>query len=147
MMKLIPMLPHLQAALNVTTVCLLSVAYYHIRQGNRLVHRRFMLWALTVSALFMVSYLIYHSQVGNVRFAGEGLIRPLYFTLLASHVLLAALIVPLVLMTAFNALRQNFPRHRRIARWTLPLWIYVCLSGIVVYAMAFHLYPPPAGLS
>ncbi len=142
MMKLVPILPHLQAALNAITVCLLSVAYYHIRQGNRAVHRKFMLSALSVSALFMVSYLIYHSLVGNVKFAGEGVVRPIYFTILASHVLLAALIVPLVLMTVINALRQNFRRHRRIARWTLPLWLYVSLSGIVVYAMAFHLYPP-----
>jgi len=144
---IIPVLPHLQAALNITTVCLISIAYYNIRQQNRGVHRKFMIAALVVSALFMVSYLTYHSQVGNVKFAGEGGVRPVYFTILASHVILAALIVPMVIITAFHALRGSFERHKRIARWTFPTWLYVCVSGVIVYLMAFHIYPPPAGLS
>jgi len=144
---IIPVLPHLQAGLNVTTVCLISVAYYNIRQDNRAVHRKFMIAALTVSALFMVSYLTYHSQVGNVKFAGEGAVRPVYFTILASHVILAALIVPMVITTAYLALRGRFERHRRVARWTFPIWIYVSISGVIVYLMAFHVYPPLVGLS
>jgi len=144
---IIPVLPHLQAALNITTVCLISIAYYNIRQQNRAVHRKFMIAALVVSALFMVSYLTYHSQVGNVKFAGEGGVRPIYFAILASHVILAALIVPMVVITAFHALRGNFKRHKRIARWAFPIWLYVCVSGVIVYLMAFHIYPPPAGLS
>ena len=146
-MEVIPVLPHLQAGLNVATVCLISIAYYNIRRENRAVHRQFMVAALVVSALFMVSYLTYHSQVGNIKFAGEGGVRPFYFTILASHVILAALIVPMVITTAFLALRGSFERHRRIARWTFPVWIYVSMSGIVVYLMAFHLYPPQVGLS
>ncbi|HEC16174.1 MAG TPA: DUF420 domain-containing protein [Sedimenticola sp.] len=146
-MKVIPLLPHLQAVLNILTICLVSIAYYHIRRENRTVHRRFMLAALAVSAVFMVSYLTYHSQVGNVKFAGEGAIRPIYFTILASHVILAALIVPMVLTTLTFALRGSFGRHRRVARWTLPLWLYVCASGVAVYLMAFHVYPPRVGLS
>lgn len=146
-MDIIPVLPHLQAGLNVTTVCLISVAYYNIRQENRIVHRKFMIAALVVSALFMVSYLTYHSQVGNVKFAGEGGVRPIYFSILASHVILAALIVPMVITTAFFALRGSFDRHKRIARWTFPIWIYVSVSGVIVYLMAFHVYPPPVGLS
>jgi len=143
----VPVLPHLQAGLNITTVCLISIAYYNIRQENRAVHRKYMKAALAVSVLFMISYLTYHSQVGNVKFAGEGGVRPVYFTLLASHVILAALIVPMVITTAFHALRGSFERHKRIARWTFPLWIYVSVSGVVVYLMAFHIYPPLVGLS
>jgi len=144
---IIPILPHLQAGLNVTTVCLISLAYYNIRRGNRLQHKKFMVAALAVSALFMVSYLIYHSQVGNVKFAGEGGVRPIYFVILASHVILAALIVPMVVVSAFHALRDSFERHKRIARWTFPLWIYVSVSGVIVYLMAFHLYPPQVALT
>ncbi len=146
-MEIIPVLPHLQAGLNITTVGLISIAYYHIRRENRTVHRQFMIAALVVSALFMISYLTYHSQVGNVKFAGVGGVRPVYFTILVSHVILAALIVPMVLSTALFALRGSFDRHRRIARWTFPVWIYVCVSGVIVYLMAFHLYPPQVGLS
>jgi len=145
--EIIPLLPHLQAGLNVTTVCLISLAYYNIRQKNRAQHKKFMVAALVVSALFMVSYLIYHSQVGNVKFAGEGGVRPIYFVILVSHVILAALIVPMIVTSAFHALRGSFERHRCIARWTFPLWIYVCLSGVIVYLMAFHLYPPRIGLA
>ncbi len=146
-MEIIPVLPHLQAGLNVATVCLISIAYYNIRRENRAAHRQFMLAALVVSALFMVSYLTYHSQIGNVKFAGAGGVRPVYFMILASHVILAALIVPMVITTAFLALRGRFERHKRIARWTFPVWIYVSVSGVVVYLMAFHLYPPRVGLS
>ena len=146
-MEVIPLLPHLQAGLNATTICLISLAYYNIRRENRVQHKRFMVAALTVSALFMVSYLTYHSQVGNVKFAGEGGVRPIYFVILVSHVILAALIVPMVVTSVFHALRGSFERHRRIARWTFPLWIYVSVSGIVVYLMAFHLYLPRMGLT
>ena len=146
-MDIIAVLPHLQAGLNIATVCLISMAYYNVRRENRAVHRKFMIAALIVSALFMISYLTYHSQVGNVKFAGEGGIRPAYFVLLASHVILAALIVPMVIITAFHALRGSFERHRRIARWTFPIWLYVCVSGVIVYLMAFHIYPPKVALS
>ena len=90
----------------------------------------------------MISYLTYHAAVGYMPFTGQGMIRPFYFTLLASHIVLAAVIVPLVLTTVFFALRGNFTRHPQIARWTLPLWLYVSVSGVVIYLLGFHLYPP-----
>lgn len=140
-MKIIPYLPHLQAFLNLTTICLIAIAYYHIRRDNPLTHRRFMLSAVLVSVLFMASYLIYHGAVGNVKFAGEGLIRPVYFSILITHVILAALIIPLVLTTLTLGLKGRFERHRRFARWTFPIWIYVSISGVLVYILAFHIYP------
>ena len=101
-----------------------------------------MVSALLISSLFMLSYLTYHAAVGYMPFAGQGMIRPFYFTLLASHVILAAVIVPLVLITVIFALRGNFRLHPRIARWTLPLWLYVSVSGVAIYLLGFHIYPP-----
>jgi uncharacterized membrane protein YozB (DUF420 family) len=101
-----------------------------------------MIIALVISAVFMVSYLTYHARVGYMPFTGQGMIRPFYFTLLASHVILAAFIVPLVLTTVTFAIRGNFNWHPRIARWTLPLWFYVSVSGVLIYLLGFHIYPP-----
>lgn len=139
---IIPWLPHFQALLNSTATLLLLTGYYFIRNSNRNLHRLCMSMALAVSAIFMVSYLTYHARVGYMPFAGEGIIRPFYFTLLASHVILAALIVPLVLFTVFLAIRGNFSRHPLVARWTLPLWLYVSVSGVVIYLLGFHIYTP-----
>lgn len=140
--EIIPWLPHFQAVLNTLATLLLCAGYRFIRSGRPAPHRLCMAAALAVSSLFMVSYLAYHAVVGYMPFAGQGLIRPFYFTLLASHVILAALIVPLVLTTVYLAIRSNFLRHPRIARWTLPLWLYVSVSGVVVYLLGFHVYPP-----
>ena len=102
--------------------------------------------ALSVSALFLVFYLYYHYQVGNIPFAGQGAIRPVYFSILASHVILAAVMVPMILATVTFALQGQFDKHRRIARWTLPVWIYVSVTGVLIYMLAFQIYPPlPAG--
>lgn len=139
--EIIPYLPHFQALLNTLATLLLSAGYYFIRNAARDRHRNCMAAALVVSGLFMVSYLTYHAAVGYMPFAGQGIIRPFYFTLLASHVILAAVIVPLVLVTVFFAIRGNFIRHPRLARWTLPLWLYVSLSGVVIYLLGFHVYP------
>ena len=139
---IIPYLPHFQALLNSTATLLLLTGYYFIRNANRNLHRLCMSTALVVSAVFMVSYLTYHARVGYMPFTGEGMIRPFYFTLLASHVILAALIVPLVLFTVFLAIRGNFSKHPRVARWTLPLWLYVSASGVVIYLLGFHIYTP-----
>ena len=98
-----------------------------------------MLGALTVSVTFLASYLFYHYQVGTTRFAGQGWLRPVYFTILGSHTILAMVIVPLVIVTLYFALRGSFPRHRRIARWTLPVWLYVSVTGILVYLMLYRL--------
>jgi putative membrane protein len=139
---IIPYLPHFQALLNTAATLLLATGYYFIRNAKPGLHRVCMAAALVISSLFMVSYLTYHARVGYMPFAGQGIIRPFYFTLLASHVILAAVIVPLVLTTVFFAIAGNFNRHPRIARWTLPLWLYVSVSGVVIYILGFHIYTP-----
>ncbi|MEO5331352.1 MAG: DUF420 domain-containing protein [Magnetococcus sp. YQC-5] len=144
-MELIPILPHVQAALNLTSAIFLLRAYRAIRRDDRASHQHHMMTAVMVSAVFLVSYLIYHAAVGNVKFAGVGWIRPIYFTILVSHVLLATVSLPMIFMTLRRAPWQlpgaTCEPHRRIARLTLPVWLYVSLSGLVVYALAFHIYP------
>ena len=137
----IPYLPHFQALLNTAATVMLSAGYYFIRHQQPVRHRFCMASALLISSVFMISYLTYHAAVGYAPFAGQGAIRPFYFTLLASHVILAAVIVPLVITTVIFALRGNFTRHPQIARWTLPLWLYVSVSGVVIYLLGFHIYP------
>jgi putative membrane protein len=132
----------LNSVLNATAAMLLLGGYYCIRRRWVRAHRAFMLSACAVSAAFFTSYIVYHYHVGDVRFQGRGWVRPLYFTILISHVSLAAAIVPLVLITLWRALNGNFRRHRRIALWTWPIWIYVSLTGVVVYLMCYQLYPP-----
>ena len=139
---IIPYLPHFQALLNTAATLLLATGYYFIRNSKPDLHRACMAAALLISSLFMVSYLTYHARVGYMPFTGQGIIRPFYFTLLASHVILAAVIVPLVLTTVFFAITGNFNKHPRIARWTLPLWLYVSVSGVVIYILGFHIYTP-----
>ena len=139
-MELIPYIPHILALLNALSAILVTAGYINIRKQNQAVHRACMIAALAVSTLFMIFYLYYHAKVGYIPFAGEGNVRYLYFTLLASHVILAAIVFPLVLITAGFALRSKFNPHKRIARWTLPAWIYVSISGIAIYVMSFHIY-------
>jgi uncharacterized membrane protein YozB (DUF420 family) len=139
---IIPYLPHFQAALNASATLLLSTGYYFIRNRNARAHRFCMISALAISAVFMVSYLTYHAHVGYMPFTGQGMIRPVYFTMLASHVILAAVIIPLVLSTVFLAIRGKFDQHPRVARWTLPLWLYVSVSGVLIYILGFHIYTP-----
>jgi putative membrane protein len=137
-----------QAALNATlngiSAVLLVCGYTMIRQRRIQAHRAFMISAFVCSTAFLISYVIYHIRVGNVHFLGQGWIRPVYFTLLISHVLLAAAIVPLALITLSRALREKFDKHKRIARWTLPLWLYVSVTGVIIYVMLYHLYAPGA---
>ena len=140
--KIIPYLPHFQAILNASAALLLTTGYYYIKNNNRKAHQKCMIAALLISTVFMISYLIYHAEVGYTPFTGQGIIRPIYFTLLASHVILAAVIVPLVLITAYFAITGNFEKHPRIAHWTLPLWFYVSVSGVVIYILGFHIYKP-----
>ncbi len=134
-------IPHTQALLNAVTVVLLVAGYLFIRRGDRRRHRSCMLAATAVSALFMICYLYYHAKIGNVPFAGVGAIRPVYFAILASHVILAAINVPLVAVVLFYALRGGFTVHRRLARRSLPIWLYVSATGLFIYLMVFHLYP------
>ncbi len=139
----------LDAVLNATAAILLLAGFISIRRHRVRAHRAFMLSAFVVSLAFFISYCLYHYHVGDVRFAGRGWVRPLYFTVLISHVSAAAVIVPLVLITLSRALRGRFTRHRRIARWTWPIWVYVSVTGVVVYLMVYWLYPrvPPAALA
>jgi uncharacterized membrane protein YozB (DUF420 family) len=132
-------LPALNAVLNATSAALLATGYVLIRRGRREAHRRAMLAALACSGLFLTSYLVYHFHVGSVRFQGRGPIRTVYFTILLTHTVLAAVIVPLVLMTVVPALRGRFDRHRRWARVTLPLWAYVSVTGVVIYWMLYRM--------
>jgi putative membrane protein len=134
-------LPTVNAALNGTSALLLVAGYIAIRGRRPSIHRALMLSALGTSVLFLASYLFYHYQAGTTRFSGEGLTRLLYFVVLTSHTILAMAIVPLVIVTLYLAIRERFPRHRRIARWTFPLWLYVSVTGIVVYVMLYHLFP------
>lgn len=135
-------LPHLNAALNAASGLLLLAGLYFIWRGRVAAHRACMLSALVVSGLFLISYVVYHVQYGSVKFAGQGIARPIYFFILITHVILAVTIVPLVFVTARRALRADFPRHRKIARWTYPLWLYVSVTGVVVYLMLYHWYAP-----
>lgn len=135
-------LPALNAALNSASALLLAGGYLFIRRRNVPAHRACMLAAFGVSVLFLISYLTYHYQVGSVPFGGRGWVRPVYFAILLTHTVLAAAIVPLALITLYRALKERFDRHRRIARWTLPLWLYVSVTGVVVYLMLYRIYGP-----
>lgn len=132
----------LNSILNAIAAVLLTVGYVCIRRRWIRAHRACMLSAFVVSTAFFISYLTYHYHVGDVRFQGYGIVRPIYFTILITHVILAAAIVPLVLTTLWRALRGDFQKHRRIARWTWPIWMYVSITGVIVYLMCYRLYPP-----
>ena len=133
------MLPAVNATLNSIAFVLLLRAYVLIRRKRVAQHRRWMLAAFATSTLFLVSYLFYHAQVGSIPFTGQGPIRVVYFTLLISHIILAALILPLALLTLRRGLRRDDARHVAIARWTLPIWLYVSVTGVVVYWMLYQL--------
>ncbi len=132
----------LNATLNGTSAILLAAGYAAIRNGKMALHKRFMLSAFAVSTVFLISYLIYHYRVGHVRFQGQGWIRPVYFALLISHTILAVVIVPLILITLRRAWLEKFDKHRIIARWTFPLWMYVSVTGVIVYLLLYQIYPP-----
>jgi len=132
-------LPTVNAALNATSAALLLAGWWLVRRGHRRAHRAAMLAALATSSAFLVSYVVYHVEVGSVRFTGEGAVRAVYFAILISHTVLAAAVLPLVLVTVTRALRGRFERHRAVARYTLPLWLWVSVSGVVVYWMLYRL--------
>jgi putative membrane protein len=134
-------LPLLNAILNSLSAVLLCSGYIAIRRRCVSLHKTCMLTACFTSALFLVSYLTYHYHVGSKPFTGQGSIRLVYFTILISHTILAAVIVPLVSLTLTRAWKAQWPRHRRLARWTLPLWLYVSVTGVIIYVMLYQLYP------
>ena len=121
---------------------LLACGYAAIKNGKMKAHKAFMVAAFVVSTAFLVSYLIYHYRVGHVAFQGQGWIRPVYFVLLLSHTVLAAVIVPMILVTLRRAWMERFDKHRLIARWTLPLWFYVSVTGVIVYLLLYQVYAP-----
>jgi putative membrane protein len=132
-------LPSLNAALNSLSAILLIAGYLFIRSRNIKAHKTCMLAAFASSILFLISYLVYHYQVGSVPFKGQGGIRLVYFTILLTHTILAVTVVPLALVTLFRAFKERFDRHRRIARWTFPIWLYVSVTGVVVYWMLYQI--------
>src|SRR6266581_3884193 len=134
-------LPHFNAFLNASSFVLLSSGYFFIRRRKIRAHVICQIAALSASVLFLISYIVYHSHHGVTRFAGQGIARPVYFTILFTHTVLAVVIVPFIIVTVRRAKRGDFLRHRRIARWTLPLWLYVSITGVIVYLMLYHLYP------
>ena len=133
-------LPALNAILNGTAAVFLVTGYVLIRRGDRVLHKRCMLAALTTSALFLISYVVYHANAGSRPFPGQGPIRIIYFVILITHVVLAAAILPLALITTARGLWNQYDRHVRIARWTLPIWLYVSVTGVVIYLMLYQLY-------
>jgi uncharacterized membrane protein YozB (DUF420 family) len=135
-------LPAVNAALNATSAVLLASGYRYIRRRRIVAHQRCMIAACVTSTLFLLSYLIYHYNIGSMPFRGQGWVRPVYFTILISHTILAAAIVPLVLVTLYRAWKANFAKHARIAKWTLPIWLYVSVTGVVIYWMLYQLFPP-----
>ena len=137
---MVDFLPTLNAILNTTSAVLLVTGRSFIRSGNRSAHKKCMISTFAVSGLFLVSYLTYHTIHGTTRFPGEGWIRPVYFTILVSHTLCAAAIVPLAIITLRFGLRESFGKHVKIARWTYPVWLYVSVTGVIVYLMLYHLY-------
>ena len=132
-------LPALNATLNAISAVLLVAGFIFIRLGRRKAHRNCMLAALATSSVFLVSYLLYHYLHGSTPFAGEGALRTIYFAVLISHTVLAAAVPPLALMTVYRALRRRFAAHAALARWTLPIWLYVSVTGVVVYWMLYRL--------
>jgi len=132
-------LPTLNAFLNGTSAVLLALGFYFIKKGNITAHKRAMTGAFTISCLFLISYLTYHYRFGSTRFAGDGAARTVYLGILLSHTILAAVVAPMAITTFIRALRGRFVEHRRIARYTWPVWIYVSVTGVVIYWMLYQL--------
>jgi putative membrane protein len=132
-------LPALNATLNALSAVCLTAGYVFIKRRDRVNHMRAMLAALGTSAVFLVSYVVYHANVGSKPFPGHGVVRVIYLTILFTHVVLAAVILPMALVTARRGLRGRFDRHVPLARWTLPLWMYVSVTGVVIYVMLYKL--------
>jgi uncharacterized membrane protein YozB (DUF420 family) len=133
-------LPALNAILNGTAALFLLAGYRYIKRGQWLRHKRCMLGALTASTLFLVSYVIYHANIGSRPFPGTGAIRLVYLAILVTHVVLAAVILPLALVTTSRGLRSQYVKHVKVARWTLPLWLYVSVTGVIIYLMLYQFY-------
>ena len=134
-------LPAVNACLNSLSAILLAVGYRFIRRKNILAHRNCMIGAFLVSTIFLISYVVYHFKAGRTVFKDPAWFRPIYLTILLTHTILAVAIVPMVLITLSRALKQRFDRHRRIARWTWPLWMYVSVTGVIIYLLLYQIFP------
>lgn len=134
-------LPHLNATLNMISTILLVIGFVMIRSGRREAHKKVMISAIVVSAVFLFFYLIYHFSAPIFVFPGAGWTVPAYYTLLVSHVILATVVTPMVAITAWRALHGSFDRHKAIARWTFPIWLYVTVTGVMIYVILYHVYP------
>ena len=130
--------PAVNASLNATSGVLLIIGYVLMRARRIAWHRRFMIAASVVSSLFLICYVVYHAQVGSVRFTRQGFVRPLYFTILATHVTMAVVVLPLAIVTLTRGLKGRYPQHRRLARWTFPIWMYVSVTGVLVYVLLYQ---------
>ena len=133
-------LPALNATLNGLSAVFLSIGFRFIRLGRMRQHRACMIAAFVTSSLFLISYVVYHANIGSRPFPGHGMLRPVYFSILITHVLLAVLVLPLSIVTLNRGLRSRFDAHARLARWTLPIWLYVSVTGVIVYVMLYQLY-------
>ncbi|MDQ3283641.1 MAG: DUF420 domain-containing protein [Acidobacteriota bacterium] len=145
-MAAVQIFPAVNASLNALSGIFLLIAYVHIRRRRIAQHRRYMLAACTTSVLFLISYVTYHAMRGGVmtRFAGSGFWRTFYLTMLTTHTILAVVIVPLAILSVWNGLKMRVPQHRRVARWTFPLWMYVSVTGVLVYFFLYHWFPSHA---
>jgi uncharacterized membrane protein YozB (DUF420 family) len=146
-MDLLAVFPHWNALLNATSGVFLLIGFYFIRSGQIARHRATMITTSSISALFLLSYLSHHALrtyyfgLGPTRFTGEGLIRPVYFTILTSHTILAAIVAPFIVATLWRGLKGNYDKHRRLARLVFPVWLYVSVTGVIVYLLLYQLYP------
>ena len=141
-MTVATVLPHVNAVLNTISTILIVIGFAFIRSGNREMHRKFMIAAIIVSAVFLACYLTYHFTAPIFKFPGTGWTIPVYYTLLITHVILAVAVTPMIAVTAWRSLHGRFESHRKIARWTLPIWLYVTVTGVVIYVILYHVYPP-----
>ncbi len=141
-MNIINLLPHINATFNALSALFLLTGFFFIKKKQVASHKKCMLLALSTSALFLVGYLTYHAIHGTTRFTEQGFVRTLYFTILISHTFLAVLIVPLVGRVLWFAYKQTFEKHKRLARWAFPIWLYVSVTGVLVYFFLYHWYPP-----
>jgi putative membrane protein len=130
----------LNAALNFTCFVFLILGYWQIKSGNREKHKKFMILAAITSVFFLISYILYHWQVGSVKFQGGGWSRPLYFAILISHTILAIVVFPMVIITLFHALKGKFASHKKISKKTFFVWCYVSITGVIVYLMLYHIF-------
>ena len=135
-------LPALNASLNAISTVFIAAGWYLIRRGHWRQHVACMIAALITSSAFLVSYLIYHAHAGSVRFTAQGIVRPIYFTILLTHILLAFAILPLVIATLVPVFRRRWEKHTRVARWAMPIWLYVSVTGVIVYLMLYQWFPP-----